>query len=362
MDKADLPSILNLQSELDDYKFEEFSFYQTFMAGPTSFDNSLLFKSFRSLLANFASLSFDLTNPENSLLNSILQKTINFFAQRHNINDAWGCITSGGSESDEWGILQGNHRYPDSKLFFSESAHYCMEKIARFYNIPYEKIKVDKNDRINLNDLEIKIRENLIYPPIILLTFGTTQKGTLDDLKGVHNILKDLNITEYYIHLDGALMGIAFPEKSNYNETPFDSICFSTHKLIGCQKIGSILICDNFRNPIKINSLSQTIDGKTLLEIYLIVVNEGNSYLKKRKELFCELSRYFQQRLRKYLINEDDIKTFPDSLYFHFKKHIVKGMWFFGPVGNEYVKACLLPTKKEIIDRFLEDVENYNKY
>jgi hypothetical protein len=223
-------------------------------------------------------------------------------------------------------------------------------------------VKVDEFDRICLEDLKLKLKENLSCPPIIILTIGTTQKGTSDDLKGVHQILTELNINEYYIHLDGALLAVALPEKANYNESPFDSICFSTHKLLGCQKVGSIVICDNVRNPTKINPLSSIMDGKTMLEIYLSVINDCENYWEEKKERLYDLSRYFQQRLKCILPKKDDIKAFPDSLYFHFKKDIVKGLWFFGPVNNDYVKACLLPTKKQIVDRFLEDVENHLKY
>lgn len=361
IDKFHHKTILSLQSTLDDFRQNQYSFYQNFMGGPSSFEMTVLFKSFRNWITNFPSMFFDFHDKTNKLY-EMQEKIINFLAKRHKIDDAWGYLTSGGSESNEWGIFQGRYRYPNSKIFFSASAHYCLEKIARYYAIPYEKVNANNDDRINLEDLMIRLRENLEYPPIIILTYGTTQKATMDDLKGVYQLLKQLNIKEYYIHIDGALMAAALPEKCDYSENPFDSICFSAHKFIGCQKIGSILICDNRRNQKKIDTLSEKIDGKTLLEIYLTLMNGGSSYLEKKREMLYNLSKYFQQRLKKFLPKEDDIKTFPDSFYFHFNKSIIKGLWYFGSVSNDYSKACILPANKGIIDRFLSETGDYQKY
>ena len=64
----------------------------------------------------------------------------------------WGYITSGGTESNFWGIREGFNRFPEGKIYFSEDTHYSVEKYVfdgeNRDRYPFEKIAVDKYGRI----------------------------------------------------------------------------------------------------------------------------------------------------------------------------------------------------------------------
>ena len=288
---------------------------------------------------------------------------INFFGSRHKILEPWGYLSSGGTESNEWAILQAHSKYPTSKLFFSDCSHYCFEKAAKNHKIPYEKIASNEDDTIDLNNLKQKLIENSSekVPPIILLNIGTTHKGTMDDLTSVHEILKELTIKEYFIHLDGALLAEVFPEKSNYSTTPFDTISFSLHKWLGLHRIGSVLICDSKRNPLKIKPLNEIIDGKLLLEINLCTENDFERTNEIRRNEIFELSSYFIEKLKIYLKNKNDVLTWKESFYFYFKNIFKVPMWVFSYVDDQYSRVNLMPTNKDRVEAFLGDLENLVK-
>ena len=66
-------------------------------------------------------------------------------------------------------------------------------------------IKSQDNGEIDYDDLSETIRINRDVPVIFMANIGTTMKGAVDDVGKVRGILKDLAITNYYIHADAAL-------------------------------------------------------------------------------------------------------------------------------------------------------------
>lgn len=60
---------------------------------------------------------------------------LEMFARKFGIdkNPYWGYITSGGSESNSWGIDNGFRIYPKGILYYCESAHYSIKKHAERY-------------------------------------------------------------------------------------------------------------------------------------------------------------------------------------------------------------------------------------
>jgi histidine decarboxylase len=99
-------------------------------------------------------------------------------------------------------------------------------------------VRSEADGRIDLHDLQATLNLHRDVPPILFLNAGTTMKGAVDDLLGIRQILKDLAIRDYYIHVDAALSGMLLP----FVETPdpFDfrdgahSLCISGHKFVGC--------------------------------------------------------------------------------------------------------------------------------
>ncbi len=150
---------------------------------------------------------------------------------------AWGYITSGGTEGNMYGLYMGREAFPDGVVYFSQDTHYSVVKILRVLKARNIMIRSQDNGEIDYDDLYETIRINRDVPVIIMANIGTTMKGAVDDLGKVRGILDDLAVTDRYIHGDAALSGMILPfvdEPQPYGfDAGLDSVAVSGHKLIG---------------------------------------------------------------------------------------------------------------------------------
>ena len=151
---------------------------------------------------------------------------------------AWGYVTSGGTEGNMYGIYMGRELFPDGVVYFSQDTHYSVLKILRVLNVRNIMIKSQENGEIDYEDLRETIRIHRDAPVIFMANIGSTMKGAVDDVSRVRGILDDLAVTNAYIHADAALSGMILPfvdEPQPYGfDAGFDSVSISGHKLIGC--------------------------------------------------------------------------------------------------------------------------------
>ena len=151
---------------------------------------------------------------------------------------AWGYVTSGGTEGNMYGIYMGRELFPDGVVYFSQDTHYSVLKILRVLNVRNIMIKSQENGEIDYEDLRETIRIHRDAPVIFMANIGSTMKGAVDDVGKVRGILDDLAVTNAYIHADAALSGMILPfvdEPQPYGfDAGFDSVSISGHKLIGC--------------------------------------------------------------------------------------------------------------------------------
>ena len=150
---------------------------------------------------------------------------------------ARGYITSGGTEGNMYGLFIARELFPDGIVYFSEDTHYSVVKIMRVLKTRSIMIKSQPNGEIDYEDLYETIRVNRDSPVIFMANIGTTMKGAVDDVSVVRRILKDLAVSQYYIHGDAALSGMILPfvddpQPYGFHEG-FDSLAISGHKLIG---------------------------------------------------------------------------------------------------------------------------------
>ena len=152
-------------------------------------------------------------------------------------DQAWGYVTSGGTEGNMYGLYLGREIYPDGVVYFSQDTHYSVVKILRVLKARNIMIRSLDNGEIDYDDLRETIRINRDVPVILAANIGTTMKGAVDDVNRVREILDDLAITSYYIHADAALSGMILPfvdEPQPYGfDAGFDSVAISGHKMIG---------------------------------------------------------------------------------------------------------------------------------
>ena len=187
----------------------------------------------------------------------------------------WGYITTGGSESNKWGIHNGLRKFPNGRVYYSQSAHYSVGKSVKigFDNsknditlIKHSEISLQQNsEKIDTDILLSQIRQNWQSeqePAILLLTSGTTKTGAVDDVEFISRTLKAEGIP-HYIHLDAALFGgIAknqanAPKAPNFEELGIDSISVSLHKYFGNHDVKSVVITREMPNAPKVDYIGQ---------------------------------------------------------------------------------------------------------
>ena len=152
-------------------------------------------------------------------------------------DEAWGYVTSGGTEGNMYGIYVGREILGNPIAYFSQDTHYSVLKILHVLNIRNIMIRSQENGEIDYDDLRESIRINRDAPALIVANIGTTMKGAVDDLERIREIVEELALTRYYIHADAALSGMILPFVDDPQPFGFDSgidsIAVSGHKMLG---------------------------------------------------------------------------------------------------------------------------------
>jgi histidine decarboxylase len=179
----------------------------------------------------------------------IEKSILELFAKKFAIENLqyWGYITSGGSESNNWGIDNAFRTNPDGILYFSQASHYSIPKHAVRY--PHVKISQTSptDESIDCNHLLKTILANREKPANILLSWGTTKFGSCDNISEIVYRLKSAGV-KFYIHVDAALYGgipnnqIDAPLIKEVGGFDVGSISVSLHKYIGVPFVKSVLL------------------------------------------------------------------------------------------------------------------------
>jgi histidine decarboxylase len=160
---------------------------------------------------------------------------LSFFSELYYLQEWWGYVTTSGTEGNLYGILLGRENYPDGILYSSESAHYSVNKAARLFKIPYQKIAVQQpSEEMNYDDFYTKLIPD--SPAIICLNLGTTFTGAVDNIDEILNVLELKKVNRFFIHVDGALGGMLVPYLHPHwidFRKPISSLSISGHKFIG---------------------------------------------------------------------------------------------------------------------------------
>lgn len=149
----------------------------------------------------------------------------------------WGYVTNGGTEGNHYGLFLARELFPDGIVYYSQDAHYSIDKILRCLNLHSIMIRSQPDGAMDLDDLHETLRIHRDVPPIVCVTVGTTLKGAVDDIVGIREIFQDLALSRHYLHVDAALGGMILPFLDHSPPWNFaagiDSIAISGHKMIG---------------------------------------------------------------------------------------------------------------------------------
>ena len=97
----------------------------------------------------------------------IEREVIDIFAGLMRIapEDAWGYVTSGGTEGNMYGLYLARELFPNAMFYFSEETHYSVLKNVRVLNARHIMIRRQENGEIDYDDLEAMIRSTVTCPP-----------------------------------------------------------------------------------------------------------------------------------------------------------------------------------------------------
>ena len=162
-----------------------------------NFDYSELFPFFKYCVNNVG----DPFDDSNFRLNTheLEREVIAQFANLLHLDpeQAWGYVTSGGTEGNMYGLYMGRELLPDGVVYFSQDTHYSVVKLLRVLKARNIMLKSQDNGEVDYLDLYETIRINRDVPVIFMANIGTTMKGAVDDVSKVRDILDDLAVTSY---------------------------------------------------------------------------------------------------------------------------------------------------------------------
>lgn len=241
------------------------------------------------------------------------REVIEFFAHlfRAPMDDYWGYVTNGGSESNLYGLYVARELHPNGLVYLSEDTHYSVKKAIHILNMEFIVIKSQSHGEIDYNDFERAVEVNRHRPAIVLATFGTTMTEAKDNVGKLKSILRSMAIYDHYIHCDAALAGPFGPfidEDVSFDfEDGADSIAISGHKFIGSPMPCGVLVTRlSYRNKIAkgvsyIGSMDSTItgsrNGHSPLFLWYAIKQLGSEGLASRYKHSLKIAIYCERKL-----------------------------------------------------------------
>ena len=229
-------------------------------------------------------------------------------------DEAWGYVTSGGTEGNLYGLYLAREMYPNGIFYFSEETHYSVLKNVRLLNARYIMIKRQENGEIDYQDLHEMIQVNRDLPAVIIATIGTTMRGAVDDIERIKEILRDLAVPDTYIHADAALSGMILPFVEDPQPYGFDaginSISVSGHKLIGTplpcgvvltrrshvERVGRAIECVGIQDT----TLSGSRNGLTPLMLWHALEHYGSDGFRELVARMLDTAEYAVEQFNKH--------------------------------------------------------------
>ena len=283
-------------------------------------------------------------------------------------DDAWGYVTSGGTEGNMYGLYLARELHPEGMLYFSEEAHYSILKIARILNMPHTTVKRRSDGEIDYDDLSDMLTVHRDRPAIILATIGTTMRGAVDDIPAIRQIIDELDIREHYIHADAALSGMILPYVDDPQPFGFDaginSISISGHKLIGAPlPCGIVLtrkhlveILGRAVELVGVNdtTLSGSRNGLTPLMLWYAINRYGKHEWRETVGGMLNVAEYAVKRFNEHGINAWRHRNSP-TVVFDRPSQEVFDKWQIAPEGEVAHIITMPHVDFQTIDRLVED-------
>ena len=298
------------------------------------------------------------------------REVIAYFARLFGLpqGEAWGYVTSGGTEGNMYGLYLARELFPNAMFYFSEETHYSVLKNVRVLNARYIMIKRQENGEIDYSGLRDMIRVNRDVPAVIMANVGTTMRGAVDNIPQIRSILEELVVSNAYIHADAALSGLILPFVAEPQPFGFDagidSISVSGHKLIGAPVPCGVVLT---KRPhvervgraveyvgVHDTTLSGSRSGIAPLMLWYALSRYGDDGLRGLVMEMLENAEYAVQQFNRHGIkawrNRNSVTVvFPKPSQGVFRK------WQIAPEGTEAHIITMPHVTREMIDELVED-------
>jgi histidine decarboxylase len=334
--------------------------------------------------ATYINQAWNPYNPWNITINSHLQEqwVVEYYGELFGLDKEeirW-YVWSSGTEWNMQGIYMAINKYPEGEIFFSQDTHYSIPKTSKFTRTPSHIISSQSHGEINYDALKISLQKYKAQcelsskpcQPIIILTLGTTVTWAVDQPAIILNILKELEINEHYIHIDGALAWWFWPFIQDSNkphiwfDLNIDSISISWHKFIGCPIPAGIFITrktavlEPFSDSEYIGSEDLTVWWSRSGMAPLILgqhIEQRSAWFACELQHCLDLSTYLIEEIKKHIPHYNPWKN-PYSTTVIFRKPTDR-------IIKKYSLACQWDTAhvvvmqhvtKWLIDQFIQDL------
>ena len=303
----------------------------------------------------------------------IEQEVIGSFAKLMRLppDQAWGYVTSGGTEGNMYGLYLARETFPEGIVYLSQDTHYSVVKILRLLQTLSLMIKSQDSGEIDYDDLRETIRINRDVPVIFIANIGTTMKGAVDDVHRVREILADLEVSNYYIHADAALSGMILPfvdEPQPYGfDAGIDSVAVSGHKMIGAPvPCGVVLTRRQYVSRIArsieyIGTLDTTITGSRSafapLMIWYAFQRHGLEGFRAIVARCLAVAEYAEQRFHEAGIPAWRNRNSVTVVFPRPSVEIVRN-WQLAPFEDIAHMIAMPHVTEELVDALVDDIEN----
>ncbi len=130
------------------------------------------------------------------------KEVVKDLAKMFGLKEHLGHLTGGGTMANLEGLWVAGQVHPDRLIVASDHSHYTHERVSAVLKLPFKKIKTDQFSRMDLVDLEEKLRQGNVGT--VVCTMGTTGMGSVDPLVEILKLQQKYN---FRIHADAAYGG-----------------------------------------------------------------------------------------------------------------------------------------------------------
>lgn len=269
-------------------------------AATTKVDNAVIETMQNALVENFG-------NPSSShqfgrKAKTAIENARKNIAKQLNTSSSEIIFTSGGTEADNLILHNAILNLGVQRIITSKIEHhavlYTCEYLAKKHNIILEFVKVDENGSVNLDDLEVLLKDSS-HKTIVSLMWINNEIGNILEIDKVCMLCKENNAL---LHSDTVQVIGHYPV--DLQKTPIDFLVASAHKFHGPKGVGFAYFKKGFGITPMLHGGSQEKGARSSTEnVHAILGMEkaltiANNDLQKDKNYIESLKVYFISELK----------------------------------------------------------------